>query len=294
MKMAHKKSVRPLEIKYLSSFLIKFNRILRQIIFDLAIIPIKGRCEWGNFSSVIFQTEAEIKQTVFISLFFDIGLAMLIYGSTPSFQRRRNWFFFYYFSFMTKLTEMFTFRNARVEFQHLSKVVIHKSHIELSFYCTLLALLTLLGHLVSLMAIPLLSISYHFAVTYFLFTTLYVKCFKCSDFRLCLVSIHSVLHPSNAALHGFPFRCQLEILNFKVKVDHDYQITDLFDGLCYSFCQQEWVKTYYMRIVHISLLLLNVSLYTTNLQSLGTVFFFHLCVFLSICVCFFPFVCLFF
>lgn len=94
MKMAHKKSVRPLEIKYLSSFLIKFNRILRQIIFDLAIIPIKGRCEWGNFSSVIFQTEAEIKQTVFISLFFDIGLAMLIYGSTPSFQRRRNWFFF--------------------------------------------------------------------------------------------------------------------------------------------------------------------------------------------------------
>lgn len=77
MKMAHKKSVRPLEIKYLSSFLIKFNRILRQIIFDLAIIPIKCRCEWGNFSSVIFQTEAEIKKTVFISLFFDIGLAML-------------------------------------------------------------------------------------------------------------------------------------------------------------------------------------------------------------------------
>lgn len=26
---------------------------------------------------------------------------------------------------------------------------------------------------------------------------------------------------------------------FKVKVDDDYQITDLFDGLCYSFCQQE-------------------------------------------------------
>lgn len=171
MKTAHKKSVRPLEIKYLSSFLIKFNRILRQIIFDLAIIPIKGRCEWGNFSSVIFQTEAEIKQKVFISLFFDIGLAMLNahiwLNALLSKKKKLN--FFYYFSFMTKLTEMFTFPNARVEFQHLSKVVIHKSHIELSFYCTLLALLTLLGHLVSLMAIPLLSISYHFAVTYFLF-----------------------------------------------------------------------------------------------------------------------------
>lgn len=90
MKTAHKKSVRPLEIKYLSSFLIKFNRILRQIIFDLAIIPIKGRCEWGNFSSVIFQTEAEIKQTVFISLFFDIGLAM---AQRPSFKEEETDFF---------------------------------------------------------------------------------------------------------------------------------------------------------------------------------------------------------
>lgn len=88
-----------------------------------------------------------------------------------------------------------------------------------------------------------------------------------------------MLHPSSAALHGVPFRCQLEIVNFKVKVDHDYQITDLFDSLCYSFCQQEWVKTYYMRIVYISLLLLTVSLYTTNLQSLGTVFFPFVCVF---------------
>lgn len=30
--------------------------------------------------------------------------------------------------------------------------------------------------------------------------------------------------------------------SFKVKVDDDYQITNLFDALCYSFCLQESVK----------------------------------------------------
>lgn len=40
--------------------------------------------------------------------------------------------------------------------------------------------------------------------------------------------------------HSPPYRVSSS--SFKVKMDDDYQITDLFDGLCYSFCQQVWVK----------------------------------------------------
>lgn len=123
-----------------------------------------GKLFIGNFSN---RSRNKTNSFHFFVLWYWFGYAHIWLNALLSKKKKLN--FFYYFSFMTKLTEMFTFRNARVEFQHLSKVVIHKSHIELSFYCTLLALPTLLGHLVSLMAIPLLSISYHFAVTYFLF-----------------------------------------------------------------------------------------------------------------------------
>lgn len=43
--------------------------------------------------------------------------------------------------------------------------------------------------------------------------------------------------------------------SFKAKVDDDYQITDLFDSLCYSFLSAS-VGQKDMRIIHISLLLL--------------------------------------